>query len=80
MISAQTVSVSFVNLICIIFLAVIARILILFAVLIAGLSCHGKTNREVHVTSKPSLGQHCQRSNKGKIEYMFVHCADYNPQ
>ena len=28
-------------------------------IVVAGFSCHGEIDREVYVTSKPSLGQHC---------------------
>lgn len=35
--------------------------------LFAGFSCHGETDREVHVPSKPGLGQHCEGGNKGKL-------------
>ena len=37
-----------------------------FHFLNSGFSCHGEIDWEVHVTSKPSLGQYCERSNKGK--------------
>lgn len=35
--------------------------------LFAGFSCHGETDREVHVPSKPGLGQYCEGGNKGKL-------------